>query len=81
MQPALHLAHQPDNFFFGDKLTINLNPLPEGDQVRRGEKPDAQTRGAINALQHRGSRAFAVRSRNVNEPELVLWVTSQRGQL
>src|SRR5688572_12105750 len=45
--------------------------------MRRGEQPHAQSRRAINTLEQRARRAFAIRAGDVDETELALWITGQ----
>ena len=48
--------------------------------MRRGEQSHAQSGCAINAFQHRASRAFAVGASDVDEPESFLRIAGERGK-
>jgi hypothetical protein len=66
---------------FADEPPIDLNSLGETDQVRRREQPNAQASSPINTLQHRTGGTFAVRARDVDETQPILWIAHERGKL
>ena len=56
------------DFVFGNHFAIDLNAFAKGDEMRRGEKRGAITRGAADGIEHRADGAFAVRPGDVNDP-------------
>ena len=81
LQQRLHLGDEPPYIARGDRVTVDLDALTKGDQVRRGEQADAQARRPIDALQHRAGRALPVGAGDVDEAQPLLRVAGQRGEL
>ena len=48
--------------------------------MRRREQTHTQARVPVNALQHRAGRSFAVRARDVDEPQSLLRIAHERGE-
>ena len=80
-QQRLQFRDEPDNLVFGNKLPVELNPFAEGNQMWRGEQPDAQAGRAVNAFEHGAGRAFAIGAGDVDEAEFFLRITRECGQL
>ena len=64
----------------GNGFVVDLHPLVEANDVRRGVQPRAVARGAEHVGQHRGGRSLAVRAGDVDEFELFLRVSHARKQ-
>jgi hypothetical protein len=79
-QQRLKFSNETNDVRFGNELSIDLKSFCERNEMRRSEKPDAQSCRAINALQHRARRAFAIGSRDMNETKFVLWISRQRSK-
>jgi hypothetical protein len=76
-EQRLQFGHQSHHVVFRDPLPVDLNPLAKRDQMRRGEQAGAPSRRAVNALQHRAGRAFAVGAGHVNEAQPRLRIARQ----
>src|SRR5262249_21392195 len=65
----------------GNQLPVDLDPFAKRNQMRRSKQADSQTRHSINGFQHCAGRAFAIGPSDMNESQVLLRVTCERGQL
>ena len=74
------MGDEAGDFGFGNELAIDLDAFGEGDEVRRGEQPDAQAGRAIDAFEHGAGGTFAVGAGDVDEFEFVLGAAGKFGE-
>ena len=79
-EQRLQFRDEPDDFAFRNKLSVDLNPFAERNQMRRGEQAGAQACCAVNAFEHGAGRAFAVSAGDVDEAEFFLRIAGERGE-
>ncbi|MPM21906.1 hypothetical protein SDC9_68356 [bioreactor metagenome] len=76
----LHLLRKPGQFVIGDIRTVHLHPLVDAEEMGGRIKSRGISGAGQNLGQHGADGAFSIRTRHMDEPQLLLGIVQKLHQ-